>query len=96
MISEENRRKAEKIKRDTISGLSMQLNFHGCLSYISDRARMEIKAYEIMTPEEIWMSKKREQDLVHQDFVNLLESIRQFEEYARKHPSKQKYCSRAI
>lgn len=95
MLSLEQQKRAEELRNLSIK---VAESWFGCPSlYHKHReSRLIIKAYQIMTCEEILMCEAYNQQVVRRDTCEKLRAIARQQEYQRKHPSKTMFCELAI
>ena len=77
--------KARELREEYISVYLGESMFGcDCLQHIRDEAGYHLRAYQIMTPEEILASEKRALQVEHKKTVEYLKELKRFEERARR------------
>jgi hypothetical protein len=91
MLSSEQQKRAEELRSLNIK---VAESWFGCpsLHHKHRESRFIIKAYQIMTCEEILISEAYEQQVVRRDANQKLRAINRQQEYQRRHPSKTRFC----
>ena len=92
-------KEAERIRAENIQFCKIYMYHNKMFPYQTENAEREIRAYEMMTPEEVIMTEDRywdcflKESLAHRK--EDLERLYRAEKYAREHPPKENICYKA-